>query len=280
MTTAFDLHGKAAVVATMHGKEGAIEPALAELGLRFLSLPAIDTDRYGTFTREVARSGSQREAVFAKAQAGLDLSPGADFAVASEGAFGPHPDIPFVPSGFEMVALLQRRTGAAVIGRHLTTATNFMQAEARGWPEVDGFAERIGFPAHGMVVMASKHGPVLAKGITDEDALRSVCTPRLNGPGSVWLETDMRAHLNPTRMEAIGVATADLVRRLQARCPACAYPDWTPQVRGGRPCAWCNGPTGEAWKEVYLCEACGHGAERFIDPERKGEPGHCSYCNP
>ena len=106
------------------------------------------------------------------------------------------------------------------------------------------------------------------------------CCSFLDARGSVWLEADMRAHLNPTRMEAVAAAAADLIRRLQARCPACAYPDWTAVVREGRSCAWCGGPTVEAWMEEYLCMACGHRAEQYIDPDRKGEPGHCNYCNP
>jgi hypothetical protein len=280
MSLAFDLDGRAVVIATMHGKEQVIEPALAGLGLHFLSAPSIDTDRFGTFTRDIGRAGSQRDALLAKAQAGLDLSPDADFALASEGAFGPHPQIPFVPSGFEMVALLEGKTGKAVIGRHLSTATNFMQVEARSWAEVQTFAEAIGFPGHAIVVMESKDGPVLAKGLTSEVELKSICHPYFKARGPIWLEADMRAHLNPTRMEAVAAAAADLVHRLQARCPACSYPDWTPQVRDGRPCAWCDGPTVEAWIEEHLCEACGHRAEQCIEPERKGAPAHCHYCNP
>lgn len=280
MATAFDLDDKAAVIATMHGKGRVIEPALAVLGLRFLAAPPIDTDRYGTFTRDVGRAGSQRDALLAKAQAGLDLAPEADFAVASEGAFGPHPNIPFVSSGFEMVALLNRHSSKAIIGYHLTTATNFMHVEARCCAEVETFAQTIGFPLHAMVVMESKDGPVIAKGVTDESELKSICASTLETRGSVWLEADMRANQNPTRMEAVAAAATDLVRRLQGRCPACVYPDWTPQIRDGRPCTWCDGPTVEAWTEEYLCDACGHRAEYYIDPERKGEPGHCNYCNP
>lgn len=280
MSQAFDLDGKTGVIATMHGKEQVIEPALAELGLRCVAATAINTDRFGTFTRDIVRAGSQRDALLAKAQAGLDIMPEADFAVASEGAFGPHPQIPFVPLGFEMVALLERKSGKAVIGHHLTTATNFSQVEARSRDEVQAFVKTIGFPSHAVVVMAGREGPVLAKGVATEGELEAICQSHFEVCPSVWLEADMRAHLNPTRIEAVAAATADLVRRLQARCPTCAYPDWTPQVRDGRPCAWCDGPTVEAWIEQYLCEACGHHTEQCIEPDRKGEPGHCNYCNP
>lgn len=280
MALAFDFNGKAAIVATMHGKEQVIEPALAGLGLHFLTPPSIDTDCFGTFTREIERTGSQCDALLAKAQAGLDLSPKAEFAVASEGAFGPHPHLPFIPSGFEMVALLERNSSKAVIGRHLTTATNLMQIEARCWEDIETFSEAMKFPSHAIVVMACKDGPLLAKGVTQRGELRSTCIPFIDAGCSVWLEADMRAHLNPTRMEAIAIAAADLVHRLQSRCPVCVYPDWTAVIRDGRPCAWCGGPTVESWIEEYLCKACGHRAQHCINPERKGEPGHCNYCNP
>lgn len=80
------MQGKTAVVATMHGKERVIIPTLAPLGLAFLPRPPIDTDRFGTFTRDIRRAGSQKEALAAKARAGLAAAPEADYAVASEGA--------------------------------------------------------------------------------------------------------------------------------------------------------------------------------------------------
>ena len=264
----------------MHGKERVIAPALAALGLTCLPSPAAATDRFGTFTRDIGRAGNQTDALLAKARAGFVLAPLADFAVASEGAFGPHPEIPFIASNLELAGMVERTSGQAVIGRHLTTDTNFRQAEAGSWGEVEVFAQAIGFPGHALVVMGSRDGPVLAKGVTETDALKALCLARFELGAPVWLESDMRAHANPTRMDAVAAATADLVRRLQARCPACAYPDWTPRTAAGRPCAWCNGPTNEAWTEVYLCGACGHRAEQRIAPDRKADPGHCPSCNP
>lgn len=280
MTRAFDLAGKTAVVATMHGKQAAIEPALARLGLRFLPPPPIDTDRYGTFTRDVARAGSQLDAVLAKARAGLALAPEADYAIASEGSFGPHPSLPFVASGFEVIALLPRDADQPLLGRHLTTATNYLQAEARSAADVASFAERVGLPRHAIVAMGGQAGPILAKGIHEPSELHAICARQIEARGSVWLEADMRAHHNPTRMEAIAAAAADLARRLQARCPTCDHPDWTARTRNGRPCAWCDAPTHEAWLEEYRCDSCGHHTERIIEPERKADPGRCNHCNP
>lgn len=276
----FALDGKSVTVVTMHGKMQVIETALAVCGLRFLGSPSVDTDRFGTFTREIARAGTQYDALLIKAHAGLDRVPDADFAVASEGTFGPHPHLPFLAGGFEMVALLERRTGKAIIGRHLSSNTNFMQSEARCWHEVEVFAARVGFPGHAVVVMQSREGPVIAKGVIDPTLLKSICHDLIASSGSVWLESDMRAHLNPTRMRAIGAAAEDLLRRLQARCPHCRYPNWIPRLRGGRPCQSCGGPTSEAWTAEFLCEECGYCVEDRIDSERFGAPAHCANCNP
>ena len=56
MVRPFDTPGKTAVIATMHSKERVIIPALAPLGLEFLPSPPIDTDRFGTFTRDIRRA--------------------------------------------------------------------------------------------------------------------------------------------------------------------------------------------------------------------------------
>lgn len=280
MTLPFDLAGRVAVVATMHGKEKAITPPLTALGLRFAETPPIDTDAFGTFTRDVARTGDQREALVAKARRGLELAPAAQFAVASEGAFGPHPRLPFLPSGLEMVGLLERATGKAIIGQHLTLETNFAQVEAHSWSEAEAFAGRIGFSEHAMVVQVSRNGPVLAKGVQRLVSLRELIEPHVESAGSVWLEADMRAHLNPTRMAAIALATEDLARRIRSRCPRCRYPDWMPQIEHGRPCGWCHGPTLDAWVEQWRCDSCGHAVENVIEPDRPAQPGLCTTCNP
>ena len=52
----FPFRGRLAVLATMHRKEQAIAPVLEEmLGLRIEVAHGLDTDRFGTFTREIPR---------------------------------------------------------------------------------------------------------------------------------------------------------------------------------------------------------------------------------
>ncbi|MGO3934071.1 hypothetical protein NP284_37900, partial [Rhodopseudomonas pseudopalustris] len=62
----------AAVLTSMHAKERVIGPILRdELGLIVGLANGVDTDRFGAFSREVARTGSQLDAARAKIAAGF-----------------------------------------------------------------------------------------------------------------------------------------------------------------------------------------------------------------
>lgn len=264
----------------MHGKQAALAEGLAPLGLGWRATPTgFDTDRFGTFTREVPRAGDQRAAARAKALALLDACPEAELAVASEGSFGPHPALPIVPAGRELVLLRDRR-GAELVGQELTLDTNFAQAEVAGVPALLAWARQAGFPEHGVLLMAAGGVPPVTRDLADIATLAAAAEARLAAEGRLWVETDMRAHRNPRRMAAITRAAADAARRWAARCPACATPDFTPRHEPGRPCAWCGAPTEEPWRAVALCAACGHARETLLDPERRADPGHCARCNP
>ncbi|MDI1366436.1 MAG: hypothetical protein PSX79_16525 [bacterium] len=94
------------------GKDRAIGPVLEQgLGLRVALAMGLNTDRFGTFSRDVERTGSQLDAARAKIAAGFEYAPYARVGVASEGSFGPHPQIPFLPLGRELVLLIDRERG-------------------------------------------------------------------------------------------------------------------------------------------------------------------------
>lgn len=283
----FALMGECAVIATMHGKEQVLTPLLAVgLGLECRLAPGLDTDRFGTFTREIARAGAALDAARAKAAAALALLPDARIAIASEGSFGPHPQIPFAAIGRELVLLLDRATGLEITGHDTTLDVRYAHVIARSMPEAEGFAARIGFPEHALIVMGcagAKPAPhlALAKGITRPEALAEAVAHAITLSGAAFVETDMRAHLNPTRMAAIARAGADLVRRYVSRCPACAQPGFAVTTRiAGLPCRWCAAPTGLARAEVLTCAACGHREERPASDQATADPAQCPQCNP
>ena len=87
------------VLATMHGKERVIAPLVQRaLGVHLEVPNGFDTDRFGTFSREVPRKHSAIETARAKIIAALEQIPCARVGLASEGSFGPHPQVPFFRS--------------------------------------------------------------------------------------------------------------------------------------------------------------------------------------
>lgn len=270
-----------AVIATMHRKESAIRPSLRDLDLQWCELPSgFDSDRFGTFTRDIPRAGDQREAARIKARAALEAVPEARIAIASEGAFGPHPAIPFVAGGHELVLLIDRDGELELFGSDVTTETNYGQSVAGNWNEVEAFARRIAFPSHGIVLMNSSGETVLSKEIGDWNALRSKVLHHLATEHRIWLEADMRAHRNPTRMQSIGRAAVRLAEACRSLCPGCGRPGWIARASAGRPCRWCGAATNDLWLQRRTCASCGHEAIRIIEPDRSAEPGLCPNCNP
>jgi len=152
MSTPLDYAGRRFSLLTQHGKERVIGPLVREsLGVEVELAVGFDTDTLGTFTREVVRPGTQLDAARKKAQKGMEIL-GASYGIASEGSFGPDP-FGLFPWGLELVILIDRARGIEVVGRargpgrHLHDHVSTPEA-------LDAFAERAGFPEHGLVVRA------------------------------------------------------------------------------------------------------------------------------
>lgn len=278
--------GRTAAIATQHGKEAAIAPPLAKLGVQVIVPPDFDSDRFGTFTRDVARQGTQLEAARAKAQAVLDLT-GGDLAIASEGSFGPHPLYPFVPGDRELVLWLDRAHHLEIVGLELTTETNYAQQAVASVEEALAFAARVGFPDHWLIAMPSaetQDASAIYKGIRDRHTLARVAADLCarSPEGTAWLETDMRAHGNPTRLRAIARAADNLVAKLCQHCPQCDCPGFAIAERQtGLPCSWCGTPTALSLLAIQACQRCGHREEQpHPDGITAADPAHCPQYNP
>lgn len=275
-----------AVIATMHGKEKVIAPLL-QGALGFVTeLPAeFDTDRFGTFSRDIPRREPPLATARAKIEAAFGQVPHAQIGIASEGSFGPHPQVPFIPFDSELVLLVDRRRGVEVVGRHATPRTNYAHCVVREAEAAEAFAQRTGFPSHGLLVIGmadDKPAPLklLRKDAATLNRLLGDVAECISLHGAAHLETDMRAHRNPTRMRAIRRATIDLVRRYRSRCPGCGregfvVTDWL----AGLPCAICRAPTAMIRAEVSVCAGCGHRCEQATEAAW-ADPGRCDYCNP
>ncbi|MBD2089375.1 hypothetical protein H6F67_05850 [Microcoleus sp. FACHB-1515] len=270
------------VLATMHRKEEAIAPIVeAALGVQVVLPEGFDSDRFGTFAGNWPRPADQRTTALIKARAGLELV-GGDLAIASEGSFGPHPVMPYLPCDREMVVLLDRRDGQEfiVVGEDLTVETNFRRETIRSPDEVEAFLQQVGYPSHAVIVKTP--GGEVFKGITRCRDLRAAVDRCLQQDGIVMLETDMRALYNPTRMLAIARATQDLVSKLQQICPKCSAPGFAAIDRlPGLPCGWCGQPTSLTRSIRARCQRCEFSQETlFPDGVQTADPMHCAFCNP
>ena len=277
-----------AVLATMHRKEQAIAPVLEEmLGLRVEVLQGFDTDRFGTFTREVPRPGTQLETARLKARAALAAEPQAAFGLASEGSFGRHPWMPFVAGGRELIVLVDRDAGLELVGVDLTAETNCGSRLVGSVAEALAFAHDIGLPSHAVVAMGVHAGQPepsqgLYKGLTTPESLETAVHELLGRGGMAHIESDMRAHVNPTRMQAIERAARDLARLALSGSPRCDRPGCAiVERREGLPCAACGLPTRRSRLESGGCVGCGFRQERLpATGQTPASPGECDVCNP
>ncbi|WP_368733907.1 DUF6671 family protein, partial [Acinetobacter baumannii] len=110
------------------------------LGLDCIVLTSFDTDRFGTFTREIERTGTQLDAALGKIAAAFEHGPNARVAIASEGSFGPHP---WLPLGRELVLLVVRQTGLELAGHDATLDAHFAHCIVDGPAPALAFAERM-----------------------------------------------------------------------------------------------------------------------------------------
>ena len=273
------------VIATMHRKEEVMAPLLEnQLGVQLVIPHTLDTDTFGTFTRDIKRPGDQVCTARLKAEAAMS-STGLSLAFASEGSFGPHPVLPYLPYNREIVMLVDRDQELEVMGQTFSTETNYRQTQVTDLKAALAFAQKIGFPTHGLIAMPDPNSTSpteLFKGITTEVQLIEIVTDLLKKFGQVHLETDMRAMYNPTRMKVIAQATQDLIRKLNQCCPDCGYPgfDITEQ-KVGLPCALCHAPTQLALTAVQQCQKCGFSQIiYFPNGEKVADPAQCAYCNP
>jgi hypothetical protein len=276
-----------AVLTTMHGKEKVIAPVLKDgLGLNVRLAGDVNTDRFGTFSRDIDRAGSQLDAARAKIAAGFEYAPSARVGLASEGSFGPHPFIPFLTVARELVLIIDRETGLELAGHDVGLDTNFGNKIVSDVGGALAFSESVKFPDHGLLVMAveaDKPKPQLAlfKQIEDQEAIATAVQKIIDLCGAAFIEADMRAHRNPTRMAAIARAAGDLVRRFNSRCPDCKWPGFgvTERIKG-LPCSWCGEPTEVIRLEALRCHHCGYRKERPVPGSETADPSQCAQCNP
>lgn len=270
---------------TKHAKSIAVAPEFAELlGAAVMECP-LDTDALGTFSGEIERQGSALDCARRKCELGMDLNH-AEFGIASEGSFGPHPLIPFISCGQEILYFIDRKREFHLHLTRMCEQTNYRMQAVDSFNALQKFAADAQFPSHALVVRPNqwKSGEVIFKGVnTPENLKRSFqLSQRLSPDGLVWVETDMRAHLNPTRMSEIRELSRQLAQRLAALCPDCQSPGWgLIDAERGLRCESCDYPTEMIAHEIFGCVLCEHVERRQRRDGLESAPQmYCGRCNP
>ena len=275
--------GLKASLLTQHGKESVICPQLADSnGLEVLHVDGYDTDKLGSFTRDIPRYGSQLDAARKKARVGMELS-GSILGIASEGAFDNDPYTGMLPWNYELVILIDDTRNMELIGFFGGEAQS-TSMQVSNWNELNALLSEAQFTTHQLVVRPDdEYHPECRKGIKDIDSLREAFdwATRLSKSGNVFVENDLRAHTNPTRMANILKATQDLSRKMNSLCPECKAPGfWVTERRKGLPCSHCDTPTNLPVANILSCAKCMFTKEEVILGASKADPSKCQRCNP
>ncbi|ERJ12705.1 DUF6671 family protein [Haloplasma contractile] len=279
--------GRSGVIATMHKKEEVMKPILeGYLDIKVTVPKEFNTDEYGTFTRDIKRRGDQQEAARFKLKGALKLT-GESLGFASEGVFGPHPQAPFIPFNQELVLLYDQENNLEIVGVSSTTETNFDHKTISSYDEAYEFCKMVSFPEHAVVIKVkenSKKSKEIIKGITTEKGLTDAVEYALKKSknGTIFIETDMRALYNPSRMKNIESATHNLIKNIYNICPDCKTPGFTVvENKKGLPCSLCGFPSRSTLSVIYRCTKCKHEKEElYPNGVKHVDPMHCSYCNP
>ncbi|PKM93151.1 MAG: hypothetical protein CVU84_17220 [Firmicutes bacterium HGW-Firmicutes-1] len=268
---------------TKHKKEKAIKPVLEKTtGCELIVETRFDTDKLGTFSREIKRPKSQLDTARMKIRRGMKLLK-TDIGIASEGSFGSHPYAP-IPWNVELVLLYDKKENMEIYGVYEGSETNFAHLKTDCFDKALKFAEQIGFPEHFLILRPddeySKH---IIKDIDCGEKLKETfnwCLTK-SRTGNVFIETDMRAHANPTRMKNIEKATQDLIAKLMKFCPKCDAPGFIiKEAIKGLPCDLCGLSSEMTLKYIYSCHKCKHEQEELYPRGQYAPAQYCNYCNP
>lgn len=271
------------LVATKHHKEKVIAPLFErELGVSCFVSDEFDTDTLGTFSGEITRKDDALTTLKKKCILAMEKNH-CDLVIASEGSFGAHPSVFFAAADEELLMLIDAKNNLEIIAREISLDTNFSAAAITNENDLLAFAQRVQFPSHGLIIKPTENDfSKIAKGITHLDDLKKHFYEFINEFGTAYVETDMRANFNPTRMKVIEKAAEKLLQNVQSTCPNCKTPGFTiTKAIPGLPCHWCKNPTASTLSYLYTCNKCEFTKEDLFPHQKNTEdPTYCDLCNP
>jgi hypothetical protein len=273
--------GITVALSTKHSKEHLIAPILAKLGIK-TEHQEWDTDQLGTFSPETPRTLSQRDTAIKKARIGMSKS-GCNYGIASEGSVGADPILPLVNSTLEMIAwvddvnefeLVEYERGLEVVA----TKKVFKEGD-----DLEKFLRSADFPNHALIVYPEGGKGPIYKGLRGREELEVALKDALakSNSESAMIESDLRAHMSPSRAKAIISCAEKLVARLAELCPTCNLPGFGKvENLAGLNCEECGEVVPNAIRgEILGCVKCDHKIEK-LNGKTKVSPANCLVCNP
>ena len=262
---------------TCHQKETVVAPILKKQGFLVRLESSFDTDSLGTFTGETPRALTQIQAALKKAQLATEIT-SCRYGLGSEGSFGPHPQVYLLPWNLEVLALWDRLEEHAIYAILGTSETNFASEKVSSLNDAMAFAAKSDFPSHALI-LGTPTDSFFTKGISKEAEFQDRVKAALKKNPSVWLETDMRAHMNPSRMRSIQHTTEKLSALLLSYCPQCHLPGYgLTELIKGAPCEICAAPTRLPRAEKWSCLKCDF--TELHPLHAVGPAKNCDACNP
>lgn len=272
------------LIATKHQKEIVLGPVFKEnLQVKIFVPHNFNSDMFGTFSGEIERKEDSVTTAKIKCLHALKKY-GFDLGIASEGSFGSHPSLPFIPANEEFLVFIDLKNDLEIVERNLSLETNFSTKQISDWKDLVDFAESIHFPSHALILRTKKDYKThsFIKEINDWVHLKSSYEQLQNEKLDLFAETDMRAMYNPTRMQVIAETGEKLIRKIKSCCPQCKSPGFgITSITTGLPCKFCNAPTNSVLNHHYQCQKCSFLAkDNFPLGKRYEDPLYCSQCNP
>lgn len=275
--------GRNLIVAGKHNKEIVIGPLFEkEFGVSCMISASYDTDVLGTFTGEIERKKDPLSTVREKCLMAMNSS-GSDLGIASEGSFGPHPEMPFVNADDELLIFIDKKNGIEIVAREISIETNFNGRMVKTEKELLEFSKEVFFPSHALILRKSKtENQDIIKDIKDYEGLKKAFGELSKKHETVYVETDMRAMHNPSRMKVIEKAAQKLIEKIKSKCPQCQAPGFSiARARKGLPCSWCGMPTDSVLSHLSICQHCNYTKEDlFPNHKTEEDTSYCQFCNP
>ena len=268
-----------ATLVTKHRKLPLVAPPLEEIGWHLNSVE-IDTDVLGTFAGDVPRPNSPLETARQKALLGATRSD-VEWLLASEGSIshwfgGVHRDA-------ELVVAVHQASGTTVAGRASglgIKCVRFTVAPHTTAEQIVTECAAADLPRHRLIAATHDQRATPRGDLADVAAVLEAVDDLRRWSATVVVQTDLRAHLCPSRHGVIATAASDLALRLSARCPTCDHVGFGEVDQlPGLPCAQCSQPTLEIVEHRLSCPWCGVEQRRRSDAAC-ADPAVCGACNP